>query len=214
MLAHENLYWESHPGSILAGVDEAGRGSLAGPVVAAAVAIPRKAAAALMAGELQGLTDSKALSASRRERYFGIIEEHRAVRYGVGEANVDEIERHNILVATGMAMCRAVLALGDPVPDHLLVDGLPMSGLPCSSTSIVGGDRESFLIAAASVVAKVVRDDLMRRLHTQHPFYGWNSNKGYGTRLHVLALQERGASPHHRRTYQPVAAALQPRLEI
>ena len=120
----------------------------------------------------------------------------------------------NILRATHLAMRRAVLDLGDPQPDHILVDGLPVKGLPAPSTAIVKGDAQSLLIAAASVVAKVTRDHLMAELDAQHPGYGFASNKGYGTAGHLDALRRLGVSPVHRRSFAPVADILAPKLDL
>ena len=209
MLTFEHDYWREHPAGILAGVDEAGRGPLAGPVHAGAVAIGRAAVDALQAGPLAALTDSKRLTASSRERFFAFLEAHEAIRIGIGLASVEEIDRLNILNATHLAMRRAVLALGAPLPDYLLVDGLPVRGLPAPSRAIIGGDGLSLLIAAASVAAKVVRDRHMRELDARHPGYGLAANKGYGTRQHLLALERLGVSPAHRRSFTPVAERLQ-----
>jgi ribonuclease HII len=192
----------------LAGVDEAGRGPLAGPVVAAAVVMDRQGAETEEHGLLEGLTDSKQLTAPARETFFAILTRTPFIQVGVGLADVDEIERVNILRATHSAMARAVASLPVP-PAHLLVDGLPVPGLPCPSTPIVRGDAKSLLIAAASVVAKVVRDALMSSLDGQYPQYGFGRHKGYGTPEHVQALMEHGPCPAHRRTFRPVREAME-----
>ena len=212
MLAFEQAYWRRRPGGVLAGVDEVGRGPLAGPVVACAVVIPQAIIAALAHRELAGLTDSKRLTARRREGFATLLRAWPGVRIGIGQAAPDEIDRVNILAATHAAMQRALLALGMPLPDHALIDGLPVPGLPCPSTAIVQGDGRSLLIAGASVVAKVFRDQLMNRLDADYPAYGWAANKGYGTRAHLLALRRHGATPVHRRSFQPVGDVLQPGL--
>ena len=179
------------------GIDEAGRGPLAGPVVAAAVVLP--------AGyELPGLTDSKQLSAARREKLYSQIMQDPAVSKCVASASVEEIDRLNILRATHLAMRRAAEGLA-PRPDFCLIDGLPVPGFPIPSRSLVKGDARCLSIAAASVLAKVTRDHLMHELHRQYPQYGWQRNAGYGTREHLNALREYGITPHHRRSFAPVA---------
>lgn len=190
----------------MAGVDEAGRGPLAGPVVAAAVVFSRAFVEAEEFGVLTGLTDSKQLSESRRDRFFGILTSSPSVETAVGLAEVGEIDRINILRATHLAMARAVRNLPRP-PDHVLVDGLPVQGLPVPSTAIVRGDSLSLSIAAASVVAKVVRDRHMRELDAEFPAYGFARHKGYGSRSHIQALFEHGPSPVHRRSFRPVLEA-------
>jgi ribonuclease HII len=185
---------KSMPGPI-AGVDEAGRGPLAGPVVAAAVILDRKRVP-------KGLNDSKQLRPEQREdayaRIFGV-----AIAVGVGEASVDEIDLVNIRQATHLAMARAIRAL--PVAAQFaLVDGNDAPDLPCPCQTIVGGDARSVSIAAASIVAKVTRDRLMAALHEEFPGYGWQSNKGYGTEEHMAALLRLGPCRHHRRSFAPV----------
>jgi len=180
---------------LVAGVDEAGRGPLAGPVVAAAVIFEKKRIP-------KGLDDSKKLSAARREKLYAAILE-KAVAWGVGEAGVDEIDLVNIRQATHLAMARAVRALS-PAPVFALVDGNDAPPLPCPCQTIVGGDGLSLSIAAASILAKVTRDRLMLELHALHPEYGWDRNKGYGTAAHLSALARHGASPHHRRSFAPI----------
>jgi ribonuclease HII len=208
VLAFERDFWQQHPGRALAGVDEAGRGPLAGPVVAAAVAIPADVAERLYEGPLRGLTDSKQLTALRRERFFSQLVDIPGVAFATGWVEAAQVDDLNILGATHLAMRLALLQL--PVaPDHALVDGLPVGGLPCASTAIVGGDRKSFLIAAASVVAKVLRDRRMVELHALYPRYNFSSNKGYGSHEHVNALLRHGPCPEHRRTFRPVQDALQ-----
>ena len=181
---------------MIAGVDEAGRGPLAGPVVAAAVILCPEGIA--------GLNDSKKLSAAARKRLAGEIRAH--CRVGVGSASVEEIDRLNILWATMLAMERAVAALGvEPV--EILVDGNRCPRWHYPSRAIIGGDASEPCISAASIIAKVTRDALMLAAHADHPHYGWASNKGYGSAQHLAALREYGPTHHHRRSFSPVAQA-------
>ncbi len=203
MLTYERQEWACGR-HWLAGVDEAGRGPLAGPVVAAAVMIDRGYLEAEFLRSLHGLTDSKKLTGKQRDAFFEILAAAEArIGIGVGVSEVDEIDRINILRATHRAMARAVGAL-PRMPQHLLVDGLSVPGLPCSATFITGGDRLSCLIAAASVVAKVTRDRMMLHYDSLYPQYGFARHKGYGTREHSEALLRVGPSPIHRRTFAPV----------
>ncbi len=183
---------------LVCGIDEAGRGPLAGPVVAAAVILDRRR---LPRALRHGLDDSKKLSAAAREEFAGLLE--RCARIGVGAASVIEIDRRNILQATLAAMCRAVAALG-VAPEIALVDGNVPPPLPCPVRTVIGGDGLSLSIAAASVIAKVTRDRLMRRLALRYGGYGWETNVGYGTPEHQTALQLMGLTPHHRRSFAPV----------
>ncbi|MDG1116254.1 MAG: ribonuclease HII [Flavimaricola sp.] len=179
----------------VAGVDEAGRGPLAGPVVAAAVILDP----ACIPG---GLDDSKVLSAKRREVLCAALFE--VAQVGVGIATVEEIDEINILRASHLAMCRAIEALPVP-PAHVLIDGnLIPRGLLLSAEAIVKGDARSQSIAAASIVAKTRRDAIMVDLAQQHPGYGWERNAGYPSKSHKLALQNLGVTPHHRRSFKPV----------
>ena len=185
---------ESKAGGRVAGIDEAGRGPWAGPVVAAAVILD---AARIPAG----LDDSKKLKAARRE---ALLDEIRATaKVGVGIAGVAEIDRLNILQATFLAMRRALDDLGE-VPDLALVDGNRPPKLPCPVQCVVKGDATSLSIAAASIVAKVTRDRIMAGLAADFPDYGWESNAGYGTPDHQEALRRLGVTPHHRRSFAPV----------
>ncbi len=203
MLGFERELWLVTPNAILAGVDEAGRGCLAGPVVAAAVSMPRELAERLYAGELANLTDSKQLSAASRERFHEIIIGTTGITTATGWCSAQEIDRLNILSATHLAMRRAIEAL--PLNITLaLVDGLPVRGLPCPSRAIVQGDAQSLLIAAASVVAKVTRDHHMLALDARYPAYGFAGNKGYGVNGHMAALFKYGSCPEHRHTFRPV----------
>ncbi len=203
LLSYEHTQWVLKPNDILVGVDEAGRGCLAGPVVAGAVYIPPAHAEALYAGALAGLNDSKQLSPAQRDHFFELLTHDSEIAWATGQASAVEIDTYNILVATHMAMRRAVEAL-PVVAGHILVDGLPVKGLPCPSTAIVKGDSQSLLIAAASVVAKVSRDRLMRDLNEQYPQYGFAVHKGYGVSEHMAALFKYGSCPQHRHTFRPV----------
>jgi ribonuclease HII len=177
------------------GVDEAGRGPLAGPVVAAAVILQH--------GRIpRGLNDSKQLTGEMRESLYPIILEM-AVAVGVGEASVGEIDLVNIRQATHLAMARAVRALAVPAA-FALVDGNDAPALPCPCETLVGGDGLSLSIAAASIVAKVIRDRQMVALHQEHPGYNWIRNKGYGTPDHLAGLRSCGVTIHHRRSFAPV----------
>ena len=177
------------------GVDEAGRGPLAGPVVAAAVILDFRRYP-------RGLNDSKQLSEDSREALYPRILDQ-ALAVGVGEASVGEIDLVNIRQATHLAMARAVRALN--VAAHFaLVDGNDAPALPCPCDTIVKGDSVSLSIAAASIIAKVTRDRLMARLHDEHPHYNWRSNKGYGTPDHLAGLRTYGVTIHHRRSFSPV----------
>jgi ribonuclease HII len=185
----------------IAGVDEAGRGPLAGPVVAAAVILDRKKIP-------KGLNDSKKMTAETREVAFAAIQVC-AIAIGVGEASVDEIDLINIRQATHLAMARAVRAL-TTAPMFALVDGNDAPALPCPCDTIVEGDGRSLSIAAASIVAKVTRDRMMLALHDEHSGYGWKSNKGYGTAEHLEALGRLGPCRHHRRSFAPIHNILYP----
>src|ERR1700744_2729724 len=179
----------------ICGVDEDGRGQLAGPVVAAAVILDRKRIP-------KGLDDSKQLDEETRETLFPRIMEA-AIAVGVGEASVGEIDLVNIRQATHLAMARAVRAL-QVAAEFALVDGNDAPALPCRCDTLVGGDGRSVSIAAASIIAKVTRDRMMVALHDQHPGYNWRSNKGYGTPDHLAGLKACGITIHHRRSFSPV----------
>ena len=180
------------------GVDEVGRGPWAGPVVAAAVILDR-------GWDADGVDDSKRLTAVARTRLRREIEAHAEV--GTGQASVYEIDRMNILNAALLAMRRAVAALAR-APECALVDGNRLPDLPCPATAVTRGDGRSLSIAAASIVAKVERDRLMAGLAVDFPGYGWERNAGYGTPEHATALERLGVSPHHRRSFAPVARRL------
>lgn len=209
-LAYERRLWAATPGLVLAGVDEAGRGPLAGPVAAGAVTMAPDLAEALHAGEFAGLTDSKQLAEADRERYFDALRAVPGVRVAVGWASVAEIDALNILRATHLAMARALTALGDPAPGFALVDGLPVRGLPCPHEAVVKGDAKCFLISAASVAAKVSRDRLLVELDETYPGYGFAAHKGYGTAEHLEALRRLGPCPEHRRSFRPIAELVAP----
>lgn len=203
MLEHER-HWTSTGIKRLAGVDEAGRGPLAGPVVAAAVVAPLDLLESLITSAWRGLTDSKCLTDAKRRAFFVSITTTPGVLTGIGLCSPAEIDALNILRATHLAMARAVAALPSE-PDHVLVDGLPVKGLPVPHQAIVGGDGASLLIAAASVLAKVTRDDLLLDLDRRYPHYGFADHKGYGTARHLDALRRHGPCPAHRRSFAPVA---------
>ena len=188
---------------MIAGCDEVGRGTLAGPVVAAAVVLDA-------ARPIVGLADSKTLSARRREALAALIRE-RALGWAIGEASVDEIDRLNILQATLLAMQRAVAAL-QPQPGLVLVDGNRAPELPMPARAIVGGDALEPAISAASIVAKVYRDRLMVELGARHPGYGFERHFGYGTIAHRQALVMLGPCSAHRHSFAPVRLALQGRF--
>lgn len=202
MLRHE-LAARAEGHASLAGVDEAGRGPLAGPVVAAAVSFDWDWLEREGEKALAGLTDSKKLSPKRREFFYGVLTEgNPAIRWSVGEAGVEEIDRLNILRATYTAMGRALRGL-NPLPEFALVDGLPVEGLPVPHRAIVGGDGASWSIAAASVIAKVTRDRWMEEAEGKWPGYGFARHKGYGTKEHQEALERLGPCPLHRRSFLP-----------
>jgi ribonuclease HII len=183
---------------LVCGIDEAGRGPLAGPVVAAAVVLDRRR---LPRALRDGLDDSKKLSPEAREAFARLLSG--TARIGVGAASVKEIDSRNILQATFVAMRRAVMALG-VLPDVALVDGDRAPPLACQVRTIIGGDGLSLSIAAASIIAKVTRDALMRRLASRYAGYGWEHNVGYGTAEHRAAITALGPTPHHRRSFAPL----------
>lgn len=185
----------------VAGVDEVGRGPLAGPVFACACVLdPNRVAPDL----LGGLRDSKTLSDKRRRDLAARLTADPGVGFCLGEASVAEIDAINILQATFLAMTRALDGLS-VTPVAVLVDGnRPLKGLACDCQAVVKGDGRCLSIAAASILAKVARDDLMGRLAQDHPGYGWEKNAGYGTRTHLEALNRLGPTPHHRRSFAPV----------
>ena len=180
-------------GPLLAGVDEVGRGPIAGPVVACAVIMPGDTRA------IVGVDDSKRLTHEQRVRLSVIIRE-RAVAFAIGAASVHEIDRINIYQASALAMHRALRRLR-VTPDHVVIDGRVMRSLPIPHTAVVHGDARCFSIACASILAKVTRDLLMTRLSTRYPHYIWDHNAGYTTREHVAGLTSHGITPHHRKSF-------------
>jgi len=184
----------------IAGIDEAGRGALAGPVVAAAVVLPEKF-------RHRRLNDSKQLAPELREQIYSDLVSNPEVRWTVGIIDSVEIDRINILRASHRAMRLAITGLIDP-PEHVLIDGLPVIPFPFPQTAVVEGDCISLSIAAASVIAKVTRDRMMRDFCAQFPQYCFHQHKGYGTELHLLKLHEFGPCPIHRRSFEPVAQPL------
>lgn len=181
----------------IAGIDEAGRGPLAGPVAAAAVILPGNFVC-------HGLDDSKKLSAPRREVFYKILTTDPSIQWTVATACHEEIDRLNILAATHLAMSRAVAAL-PMIPDHCLIDGPRIRNFPHPHDGIVKGDGLSLSIAAASIIAKVTRDRIMRELDAEFPEFGFARHHGYGTKMHLEALRIHGPCRHHRRSFQPVA---------
>ena len=192
--------------SATVGVDEAGRGSLAGPVVAAAYQFHKSGV------ELEGLDDSKKLSRKKREGLFERLTDGEMGRWAVGEASLKEIEEHNILVASQIAMARALKGLGD-ITGVILVDGLPAKHLGKEHVAVVGGDGICPSIAAASVVAKVSRDRTLLQFGQLYPMYGFSKNCGYGTAEHLQALRVHGPCPLHRRSFLPMGSTTMSRME-
>ena len=191
----------------IAGVDEAGRGPLAGPVVAAAVLLPAEWIVCGLPAELGGLNDSKQLTAIQRGKFFAWLTGRPAViRFAVARIDVETIDAVNILQATHRAMNRALAQL-DPPPEHVLVDGRRVQSLRFPQTALVKGDARSFSIAAASVLAKVTRDRLMLEYDRQFPAYGFARHEGYGTAGHLAALAKHGPCPIHRRSFAPLKRA-------
>lgn len=184
---------------LVAGVDEVGRGPLAGPVVTAAVILDSRHV-------INSLDDSKRLTEKKRQQLDQEIRSH-ALSFSIGRAEVEEIDELNILQATMLAMQRAVAGL-DVKPGKILVDGNRVPLFPCQAEAIIGGDGLVSEISAASIIAKVYRDNLMTELHQQYPLYGFDSNKGYPTRKHRQALMEHGVTPCHRRSFAPVRNAM------
>jgi ribonuclease HII len=188
---------------VVCGIDEAGRGPLAGPVVAAAVILDRKKMPRRLRAELD---DSKKLTPEAREEYALMIRRC-ALKVGVGAASVGEIDRINILQATFLAMRRALLRLG-ALPDIALIDGNQPPPLPCAVKTVIGGDGLSLSIAAASVIAKTTRDRLMRALAARYDGYGWMTNVGYATEEHRAAILALGPTRHHRMSFAPLQLSL------
>lgn len=194
---------ENHYRSIgkkfIAGVDEAGRGPLAGPVVAAAVILPAQF-------KLLGLNDSKQLNEEKRIEFSNIIKKE-AISYHISIIDNEEIDDINIFEATKKAMKEALIHL-NPLPDKALIDAVQLDSLPFSSRSIIKGDEKCISIAAASVLAKVARDDLMKKIDEHYPVYRFKTNMGYGTKEHLQMIERHGVSPYHRKSYSPVKRLL------
>ena len=206
------LQYENEMGDGVMGVDEAGRGPLAGGVFAAAVSVPLAAAADLLAGPWRGVDDSKKLSAGKRDALAAVIKATPGCAWAVASATPAEIDSLNILRATHLAMRRAAEALASSlpperaaVPPSILVDGLPVPTLPYPSGNLVKGDAKSLFIAAASILAKTARDEDCLRLEALYPGYGFARHKGYPTAEHLAALDRLGPCPEHRRSFGPVA---------
>lgn len=188
---------------IIAGIDEAGRGPLAGPVVAACVILDR-------ARVPRGINDSKALNSAERERIYNELVA--SAQIGIGFGSLKEIETYNILGATKLAMQKAVTKLVRQ-PDIALVDGNQLPDLSCNAIAVVGGDAKSLSIAAASIIAKVTRDRIMQKLAGKYTMYGWMNNAGYGTAEHRNAILQFGITPHHRKEFAPVKEFLENQRE-
>jgi ribonuclease HII len=200
-LSHEQELWQQ--GLVhVAGVDEAGCGPLAGPVVAAAVVFPAAWAQQGLCSRLRGLNDSKQLTEEQRDKYFGILTSHPELRYAIATVDVDMIDRINIRQAAWRAMNQALDQL-EPRPQHVLVDGLRIKWLPYTHTALVDGDARSYSIAAASVLAKVTRDRMMREFEALYPGYGFAEHKGYATPQHYAAIEQHGPCPIHRKSFAP-----------
>jgi ribonuclease HII len=190
----------------VAGVDEAGCGPLAGPVVAAAVVFPCEWAGTGLGGGLRGLNDSKQLTEAQREKYYSILTSRSDIRYAVASVDAELIDRINIYQAAHRAMNLALDQL-QPPPEHVLVDGRPVKSMRFPHTALVKGDARSYSIAGASVLAKVTRDRLMREFDRLYPGYGFAEHKGYGTPRHLAAIHALGPCPIHRRSFSPFRPA-------
>jgi ribonuclease HII len=190
----------------IAGIDEAGRGPLAGPVVAAAVILPAEWIERELPASLVGLNDSKQLTGAQRDEFFEILVGRPEVQFAIAACEATEIDEVNILQATHLAMNRALACL-KVAPDHALVDGRPVKSLAITHTALVKGDSLSYSIAAASVLAKVTRDRQMLEWDQRHPEYGFAVHKGYGTPQHLEALAKHGPCPIHRRSFAPLKPA-------
>ena len=219
-LEHERAFGE---GVTVMGIDEAGRGPLAGPVFAAAVSVPFDRAADLLANEWQAVNDSKKLSPARRDTLAAVIKATPGCTFAIASASALEIDQSNILRATHLAMRRAALSLAEsldnrrpasvtpPAPStsyRILVDGLPVPSLPFQSKNLVKGDAKSLFIAAASILAKTARDAYCMEMETRFPGYGFAVHKGYPTPAHLAALARLGPCPEHRQSFGPVAEAI------
>lgn len=203
-LAFERQLWRQGL-RVVAGVDEAGRGPLAGPVVAAAVVLPAAWNEGGLPADLRGLNDSKQLTENRRETFFARLTACPEIQHGIASVEPAEIDRVNILRATHQAMVMALAGLAS-LPEHVLVDGLPVAVLRWPQTALVKGDSRSYSIAAASVLAKVTRDRRMLEYDRTYPAYGFARHKGYPTPEHLAALRRHGPCPIHRHSFAPVRA--------
>ena len=200
-LSHECDLWKQGL-TCVAGVDEAGCGPLAGPVVAAAVVFPCGWLDSGLWSRLRGLNDSKQLTPEQREKFYGIITAHPEIRCAIASVDVEMIDRINIRQAAWKAMQQALDQL-EPRPQHVLVDGLRIRWLPYTHTALVDGDAKSYTIAAASVLAKVTRDRHMKQMDALYPGYGFAEHKGYSTPQHYAAIERLGPTPIHRKSFAP-----------
>ena len=207
-----SLEFESALGDPVMGIDEAGRGPLAGAVYAAAVHVPLKKAEKLLAGDWAGINDSKKLTGKKRDALAGIIKSTEGCVWAIASASPGEIDRLNILRATHLAMRRAALGVAGKLSGavaedafSVLVDGLAVDSLPFKSQNVIKGDAKSLLIAAASILAKTARDEDCLRLEALYPGYGFAKHKGYPTKMHFEALAKLGPCPEHRRSFGPVS---------
>ena len=208
-LEHERSFGKD---AIVMGIDEAGRGPLAGPVFAAAVSVSLDRAADLLANEWKAVNDSKKLSPARRDALAAVIKATPGCTFAIASASALEIDQSNILRATHLAMRRAALSLAEKMqssnPFRILVDGLPVPSLPFPSKNLVKGDAKSLFIAAASILAKTARDAYCMEMETRFPGYGFAVHKGYPTPAHLAALDSLGPCPEHRQSFGPVAEAI------
>ena len=210
-LSYERELWQKGLTHV-AGVDEAGCGPLAGPVVAAAVVFPCAWSEQGLESGLRGLNDSKQLTEAQREKYYSILTSHPEIRWAVARVEVEMIDRINSYQAAHRAMNLALDQL-QPPPEHVLVDGRPVRSMRLPNTPLVKGDARSYSIAGASVLAKVTRDRLMREYDQLYPKYGFAEHKGYGTPQHLAAIQTLGRCPIHRRSFSPFRPVATP-LEL
>ena len=206
-MTQPNFDFENQYEGVIAGVDEAGCGPWAGPVVAVAVIIDQRL---FPQHFIEKINDSKKLSKRQRENLYHQLVDHPCIDYCIANSSVEEIDQLNISQATQLAMRRAVTGL-EVKPDHLLIDGVRDPRLDYASHLIVKGDQKSFSIATASIIAKVKRDEMMTHLHQDFPFFGWDKNAGYGTLIHRQGLQRYGVTPHHRRSFAPIRQLLETR---
>ena len=197
----------------IAGIDEVGRGPLAGPVVASSAMFSSEVIKTGLPNSLKDVNDSKKLSEKKREHLFDVLNDFDGVDFGISIIESEEIDRINILQATHKAMSKSLISLENN-PDHLLVDGRPVKSLGKSQSAIVKGDSLSYSIGAASIIAKVTRDRMMKKFDLKFPGYGFSSNKGYGTREHLNALNDLGPCSIHRLTFAPIRKDPQDELNL